>query len=69
MVITTYQAIADITPYIKKEFHVFLFEKIKAKSIYEYDERYLKFLKDFTIKAQEAEYKSGKNIEEFALPI
>ncbi|CAG9315438.1 USP34_5 [Blepharisma stoltei] len=69
LVIATYQTIVEIAPFIKKDFHLFLYDKMKTKPVYEYDERYLKVLKDFTIRAMDFAYKARIEVDEFAVPI
>ncbi|CAG9317591.1 USP34_6 [Blepharisma stoltei] len=69
LVIATLQAIVDITPFLSPSFHQFLFEKMKQKPIQEYDEMYLKMLKEFTLKAIEFGPRTRSDNDDFAIPI
>ena len=69
LVISCYQALIELAPQLSQEYLVNLFQKIQEKPYFEYDSRFLSFLKDFSIKAIEVASFSRKETGEFAIPI
>lgn len=61
MVRVVYTTIKDLVPYISLEYIDILYEKIKTVSYQQYDEKFLAFLKDFTLKALENFYEYKNN--------
>ena len=61
MVRVVYTTIKDLVPYISLEYIDILYEKIKTVSYQQYDEKFLAFLKEFTLKALENFYEYKNN--------
>lgn len=67
--IEAHKAIMDIAPYLKIDMLMFLYQKIKQIDLHDYDERVLKFIKDFSLKALDQAFSARSSLDDFAIEI
>lgn len=61
MVRVIYQTIQELVPHIDSKFIDLFFSKIQSVPIAQYDDKFLEFLKDFTMKSLESHYELKHN--------
>jgi ubiquitin carboxyl-terminal hydrolase 9/24 len=69
LIIETQKTIMELSMHIKLEMQLYLYKKMKSVSLHDYDEKFLKMVKEFCVKTLDQAYHTKTSLDDFGLEI